>query len=216
MSEDQTRAIFETGTIQASSSVAISHIFETSNHFRMFDLMLDTLEEPLSANLIKRFHHALKQTEGAGEWKTVPNSVVGITTTPPAEVDVAIHRLLDAYGQRTSSGYAEITAFHVFYEQIHPFLDGNGRTGRIIMFRECLVNGLIPFIVTDIEKLFYYQAIRSFGHDNGEAFVRFAEHMAELYMKEFTSLIPSKLLLPAMEPYVKSPSFNDFDMSFFR
>lgn len=114
----------------------------------------------------------------------------GITITAPADVDEVITRLLEAYGKRTCTTYRDIVGFHVFYERIHPFLDGNGRTGCIIMFRECLRNGLVPFIVLDAEKAEYYRAIRTFEDDGGERFVRFAEHMAGLYLEEFFSLIP--------------------------
>ena len=92
----------------------------------------------------------------------------GITTTAPADVDEVIARLLEAYGKRTYTTYRDIVGFHVFYERIQPFLDGNGRTGRIIMFRECLRNGLVPFIVLDAEKAEYYRAIRTF-EDDGES-----------------------------------------------
>lgn len=215
LTEEQTRSIFETGTIVAGSPVPVDSVVEMRNHFRMFDLMLDTIGEPLTAGLIKRFHGVLREGEGAGEWKTVPNGVGGITTTAPADVGGAIERLLEAYGKRTRTTYRDIVGFHVFYERIHPFLDGNGRTGRIIMFRECLRGGLVPFIVLDTEKSEYYRAIRTFEDDGGERFVRFAEHMAELYLEEFSSLIPQNLLLPPLEEYVKHPSFDERDLSFF-
>lgn len=139
----------------------------------------------------------------------------GITTTAPADVDGAIGRLLEAYGKRTRTTCRDIVGFHVFYERIHPFLDGNGRTGRMITFRECLRGGLVPSIVLDAEKAEYYRAIRTLEDDGGERFVRFAEHMAELYLEEFSSLIPQNLLLPPLEEYVKHPSFDESDLSFF-
>ena len=125
-------------------------------------------------------------------------------------------RLLEAYGKRTRITYRDIVGFRVFYERIHPFLDGNGRPGRMIMFRECLRGGLVPFIVLDAEKAEYYRAIRTFEDDGGELFVRFAEHMAELYLEEYSSLIPQNLLLPPLEEYVKHPSFDESDLSFFQ
>lgn len=103
----------------------------------------------------------------------------------------------------------------MFYGRIHPFLDGNGRTGRMIMFRECLRGGLVPFIVLDVEKAEYYRAIRTFEDDGGERFVRFAEYMAELNLEEFSSLVPQNLLLPPLEEYVKHPSFDESDLLFF-
>lgn len=168
LTEEQTRSIFETGTIASGSPVPVDSVVEMRNHFRMFDLMLDTIDEPLTADLIKRFHGTLKEEEGAGEWKTIPNGVGGITTIAPADVDGAIGRLFEAYGKRARTTYRDIVGFHVLYERIHPFLDGNGRTGRIIMFRECLRNGLVPFIVLDAEKAEYYRAIRTF-EDDGES-----------------------------------------------
>lgn len=215
LTEEQTRSIFETGTIASGSPVPVDSVVEMRNHFRMFDLMLDTIDEPLTADLIKRFHGMLKEGEGAGEWKTIPNGVGGITTTAPADVGGAIARLLEAYGKHTRTTYRDIVGFHVFYERIHPFLDGNGRTGRMIMFRECLRGGLVPFIVLDAEKAEYYRVIRMFEDDGGERFVRFAERMAELYLEEFSSLIPQNLLLPPLEEYVKHPSFDESDLSFF-
>lgn len=123
--------------------------------------------------------------------------------------------LLKACGKGVSAAYRGIVGFCVFYERIHPFLDGNGRTGRMIMFRECLRGGLVPFIVLDAEKAEYYRAIRTFEDDGEERFVRFAEHMAELYFEEFSSLIPQNLLLPPLEEYVKHSSFDESDLSFF-
>lgn len=107
--------------------------------------------------------------------------------------------LLEACGKGVSAAYHGIVGFCVFHECIHPFLDGNGRTGRMVMFRECLRGGLVLFIVLDAEKAEYYRAIRTFEDDGGERFVRFAEHMAELYLEEFSSLIPQNLLLPPLE-----------------
>lgn len=144
LTEEQTRSIFETGTIASGSPVPVDSVVEMRNHFRMFDLVLDTIDEPLTADLIKRFHGTLKEGEGAGEWKTIPNGVGGIATIAPADVDGAIGRLLEAYGKRARTTYRDIVGFHVFYERIHPFLDGNGRTGRMIMFRECLRGGSSP------------------------------------------------------------------------
>ena len=124
-------------------------------------------------------------------------------------------RLLEAYGKRTRITYRDIVGFRVFYERIHPFLDGNGRTGRMTMFRECLRGGLVPFIVLDAEKAECYRAICTFEDDGGERLVRFAEHMAELYLEEYSSLIPQNLLLPPLKEYVKHPSFDESDLSFF-
>ena len=123
--------------------------------------------------------------------------------------------LLKACGKGVNAAYRGIVGFCVFYGRIHPFLDGNGRTGRMIMFRECLRGGLVPFIVLDVEKAEYYRAIRTFEDDGGERFVRFAEYMAELNLEEFSSLVPQNLLLPPLEEYVKHPSFDESDLLFF-
>lgn len=151
----------------------------------------------------------------AGEWKSVPNGGGGITTTAPADVGKAISRLLEAYGSRSATTYRDVVGFHVFYERIHPFLDGNGRTGRMIMFRECLRNGLVPFIVLDAEKEEYYRSIMAFENDDGDRFVQFAERMADLYLDEFSSLIPQNLLLPPLEARIKEPSFSESDLDGF-
>lgn len=216
LTPDQTRAIFETGTI-GGDYVPISDVAETANHFRLFDYMLDTLDEPLTKELIKQYHAILKDGTAdarnknfvVGGWKTLPNAVGGHIGTPPADVEYEMTRLLDAYSGMTSEmQYRHIAFFHVAFERIHPFQDGNGRVGRMIAFRECLKNDLVPFIVLDEHKARYYEGLSKFD-ERPQLLNGFFSEMRSLYLMEFTALIPEHLLLPRYkERYVqKVPDF---------
>ncbi len=220
LSKDQTRLIFETGTI-GGEAVPLSDAEEAANHFRLFDRMLDTLDRPLSKELLLEFHGVLKtgvkdaRQDGfpVGEWKTIPNAVGNVQTTAPENVDAEIGRLLDAYNAMESAkSYRTIAAFHVAFERIHPFQDGNGRVGRMVAFRECLANGLVPFIVLDEEKARYYDGLERFD-EQPTKLVGFFRDMRELYLREFSALIPSFLLLPRYRrEYVDEP--RDFVAEF--
>ncbi len=201
LSEDQTRAIFETGTV-TGRAVPVRNVIETTNHFKMFDLMLDTLDEPLSKDLLRAFHRKLKSglddsgTPG-GEWKRLENSIGGMSTTRPKDVDKEIGRLLDAYSNGKRKDIRQIASFHWLFERIHPFQDGNGRVGRMAMFRECIANGIVPFIVLDETKDDYYKGLQAF--DSEPAFlVSFFERMQERYVEAFASLLPEDRLLPRL------------------
>ena len=150
-------------------------IVETVNHFRCLDYIIDHAEEPLSESLIKQLHLLLKtgtsdsQKEwfAVGDYKRLPNEVGGIETSPPQEVHREMKNLISGYNHCKKKVLEHILDFHVRFEQIHPFQDGNGRVGRLIMFKECLANGIVPFIITDELKLFYYRGLHEWGHING-------------------------------------------------
>lgn len=176
LTHDQTRYIFETNTIGISDGIVnVDDIVETVNHFRCLDYIIDHAEEPLSESLIKQLHLLLKtgtsdsQKEwfAVGDYKRLPNEVGGIETCPPQEVHREMKKLISDYNHCKKKVLENILDFHVRFEQIHPFQDGNGRVGRLIMFKECLANGIVPFIITDELKLFYYRGLHEWGHING-------------------------------------------------
>ena len=176
LTHDQTRYIFETNTIGISDGIVnVDDIVETVNHFRCLDYIIDHAEEPLSESLIKQLHLFLKTgtSDGQKEWfavgdyKRLPNEVGGIETCPPQEVHREMKNLISNYNHCKKKVLEHILDFHVRFEQIHPFQDGNGRVGRLIMFKECLANGIIPFIITDELKMFYYRGLHEWGHING-------------------------------------------------
>jgi Fic family protein len=172
LSEEQTRYIFETRTIgfKDEEAVPVDDIIETTNHFTAFDYMLDTLHEPLSGTIIKEFHRILKSgTADAlrswfalGNWKTLPNEVGGVKTTKPEEVQKEIEQLNEWYLKGEITTFETLVEYHYRFERIHPFQDGNGRVGRLILFRECLKKNVLPFIIDETHKLFYYRGLKEF------------------------------------------------------
>ena len=176
LTHDQTRYIFETNTIGLTdSAVNVDDIIETVNHFRCIDYIIDHAEERLTEDLIKHLHLLLKTGTSdsrkdwfaVGGYKRLPNEVGGIDTCPPEEVHQRLEALLAEYQQKHPKSFEDILDFHVHFEQIHPFQDGNGRVGRLLMFKECLANNIIPFIITEELKLFYYRGLQEWGHVNG-------------------------------------------------
>ena len=176
LTHEQTRFIFETNTIGITDeSINVDDIVETVNHFRCIDYIIDHAEEKLSESLIKQLHLILKTGTSdskkdwfnVGDYKRLPNEVGGQDTCPPNEVHKRIKSLLSEYNAIKQKSLEDILDFHVRFEQIHPFQDGNGRVGRLIMFKECLANNIVPFIITDDLKLFYYRGLREWGHING-------------------------------------------------
>jgi Fic family protein len=177
LTEDQTRYIFETNSICTgdSQTANVDDIIETKNHFACFDYMLDTADKPLSEETVKSFHRILKSSTSqsaldwfkVGDYKTMPNEVGGIDTTPPSRVSEEMEKLLRRYNQNATVSFEDIIVFHYHFERIHPFQDGNGRAGRLIMFRECLKNNITPFIVDEEHKLFYYRGLQEFDHTPG-------------------------------------------------
>jgi len=172
LTEDQTRYIFETRTIgfKDEEAIPVDDIIETSNHFVAFDYMLNTLTQPLSLDIIKEFHKILKSgTADAGKswfsvgnWKKLPNEVGGTETTKPENVENDLNQLNHWYLNLETVSFENIVEYHYRFEIIHPFQDGNGRVGRLILFRECLKNNLVPFIIDDSYKQFYYRGLKEF------------------------------------------------------
>ena len=176
LTHEQTRYIFETNTIgMTKDNVNVDDIVETVNHFRCIDLILDKTEDKLTEHLIKELHGILKTGTSdsrkdwfsVGDYKRLPNEVGGQETCLPEEVHPKMKELLAAYNAKKRKTIDDILDFHVRFEQIHPFQDGNGRVGRLIMFKECLANGIVPFIITDELKMFYYRGLREWEHLNG-------------------------------------------------
>lgn len=176
MTHEQTRYIFETKTIDAGGApLNVDDIVETANHFRCIDLIIDNFAAPLTEKLIKTLHRMLKNgTSDAGaewfavgEYKKRPNEVGGIATALPEEVGAQMKALLDGYNAKGEKTVEDIIAFHAAFERIHPFQDGNGRVGRLIMFKECLKHGVVPFIIDEDLKLFYYRGLAEWSRERG-------------------------------------------------
>lgn len=176
LTHDQTRYIFETNTIGITDqAIRVDDILETVNHFRCIDYIIDHAEEKLTESLIKQLHLILKSGTSdskkdwfmVGDYKRLPNEVGGMDTCPPNEVHQKMKVLLQEYNAIKQRTLEDILDFHVRFEKIHPFQDGNGRVGRLIMFKECLANNIVPFIITDELKMFYYRGLHKWGHING-------------------------------------------------
>lgn len=178
LTEDQTRYIFETNTIlfEGDTIAKVDDILETANHFKLVDYMLDVADKKLTEKLIKEFHKILKDGTSdsrvewfnVGEYKQRANTIgIGIKTTSPNNVEKEMSKLIDWYNSLKQITINEIIEFHYRFESIHPFQDGNGRIGRIIMFKECLKNNIIPFIIFDKDKLFYYRGLKEYKNEKG-------------------------------------------------
>lgn len=174
LTEDQTRLIFETNTIGAEDGVPVDDIIETANHFRAVDYVIDCAEEPLTEDLIKKLHKILKTGTkdsyvswfNVGDYKQKANVVGGNETTPPLKVAATIKKLLADY-EKKKVGINDIIEFHYNFEKIHPFQDGNGRVGRLICFKECLRFNVVPFIIEDSKKMFYYRGLKEWNTEKG-------------------------------------------------
>ncbi len=176
LTHDQTRYIFETNTIGIEGeSVRVDDIIETTNHFRCIDLIIDRAEEKLTESLIKELHLILKSGISdsrkdwftVGDYKRLPNEVGGNETTAPEDVHRQIKALLKEYNSKKQKSFEDIIDLHQRFEAIHPFQDGNGRVGRLVMFKECLANGYVPFIITEELKMFYYRGLREWNSVRG-------------------------------------------------
>lgn len=172
ISQEETRYIFETQTVgfQGDGALPIDDIIETVNHFAAFDFMLETIDEKLSDEIIKEFHRILKSSTmqarekwfALGDWKKIANEVGGTETTPPENVQRDMDKLNDWYLSLPQITFDDIVKYHHQFEKIHPFQDGNGRVGRIVMFRECLRNNIVPFIIEEEYKRYYYRGLAEF------------------------------------------------------
>lgn len=176
LTHDQTRYIFETNTIGVENEVLnVDDVIETSNHFRCIDLIIDHAASTLSEHFIKKLHHILKTGTSdsrkdwfaVGEYKRLPNEVGGMQTSLPEEVADRMKALLSDYNAVPKKTLDDILDFHVRFERIHPFQDGNGRVGRLIMFKECLKYNIVPFIIEENLKLFYYRGLKEWYNEKG-------------------------------------------------
>ncbi len=177
LTEDQTRYIYETNTIlfEENEVAKVDDILETANHFKLVDYMLDIADKELTEEMIKKFHKILK--EGTmdsrkewfmvGEYKKVVNEAGNTKTSTPSQTPKDMVKLMKWYNSLEQITIKEIIEFHFKFERIHPFQDGNGRVGRIIMFKECLKNNIIPFIILDKDKLFYYRGLKEYKNEKG-------------------------------------------------
>lgn len=176
LSREQTRFIFETNTIGIEKqAVNVDDVVETANHFRCIDMVINDANRALSQAMIKRLHEILKSGTSdsrqdwfaVGEYKKLPNEVGGQETVAPEDVENRMRALLNAYNAKTRKTLRDLLDFHVQFESIHPFQDGNGRVGRLILFKECLKNDIVPFIITDDLKMFYDRGIREWKTEPG-------------------------------------------------
>ena len=176
LTHDQTRYIFETNTIGFENEVVnVDDVIETANHFRCIDLVIDQAGAALTEKLIKQLHFVLKTGTSdsrkdwfaVGEYKKLPNEVGGSDTTLPEQVGEEMRKLLASYNALPAKTFEDIVAFHVAFERIHPFQDGNGRVGRLILFKECLKHNIVPFIIEDNLKLFYYRGLKEWDREKG-------------------------------------------------
>lgn len=176
LTHDQTRYIYETNTLGISDDVVnVDDVIETANHFRCIDKIIDCANYDISESLIKDLHLILKSGTAdsrkdwfaVGDYKKLPNEVGGRDTTQPEDVKNEIKALIGSYNKIESKSFEDIIAFHVAFERIHPFQDGNGRVGRLLMFKECLRYNIVPFIIDDDLKLFYYRGLKEWSSEKG-------------------------------------------------
>ena len=175
LTEDQTRLIFETNTLDAGDGVPVDDILETVHHFRAIDYVIDCADDVLTEEIIKELHFILKRDTkdstldwfAVGDYKKRPNVVGGRETTKPKDVPARMKALLDAYNAKSAVTIQDIIAFHAAFEQIHPFQDGNGRVGRLIALKECLRFNIVPFLIEDSKKAFYYRGLSEWDNEKG-------------------------------------------------
>lgn len=178
LTHEETRYIFETSTIgllDSGKTIKVDDIIEAVNHFRCIDRVIDFANYPLSEIFIKELHRILKDGTSdsrlpyfeVGDYKRMSNTVGSIDTCPPLKVKKEMAKLLYSYNKKKKHTFDEILDFHVKFERIHPFQDGNGRIGRLIAFKECLKNNIVPFIITDKIKMFYYRGLDKWNHEKG-------------------------------------------------
>ena len=176
LTREQTRYIFETNTIGAETgNLNVDDVIETANHFRLVSLIIDNAKSELTEEFIKELHLMLKNGTSdsrkewfaVGDYKKLPNKAGGMNTTTPEAVSDRMKELLNDYNTKEKIGFDDVLDFHVKFEKIHPFQDGNGRVGRLIMFKECLKYNIVPFIIEDDLKMFYYRGLAKWETEKG-------------------------------------------------
>lgn len=201
LTEKQTASLFDTGTLSAEDAlIRAKDVEEMTGHFLMFNEMLKTYDQPLSHELIKRYHYKLKSgvfediANGypIGEYKNRRNRVSDIVTALSEEVEERMTELLAGYNALPQHTLTDLAKFHAEYEMIHPFQDGNGRTGRVILFKECLKNGLVPFVISDDKKIEYYHALNTaqFKGDYAPLEAFFVEEQTSYYQQVEGFVLP--------------------------
>ena len=176
LTHDETRYIYETNTIGIENKqFNVDDIVETVNHFRCIDYIIENSDRTITEKMLKELHLILKTGTSdsrqswfaVGDYKKLPNEVSGLETTSPEDVHDKIKKLLNAYKEPVTPSLDTLLDFHVQFEQIHPFQDGNGRIGRLLLFKECLKHEIVPFIITDEVKLFYYRGLSEWNTEKG-------------------------------------------------
>ena len=176
LTEEQTRYIFETNTIGVSGGVInVDDVVETTNHFKCIDYIIENAKKPLSEAMIRELHFMLKSGTSdsrkdwfkVGDYKKLPNEVGGEETCKPENVKEEMKKLLTTYNSLGEKTIEDIVEFHKYFEQIHPFQDGNGRVGRLIMFKECLNNNIVPFVIDEDHKFYYYRGLKEWNNERG-------------------------------------------------
>ena len=175
LTHDQTRYIFETNTIGVESAINVDDVVEAVNHFKCVDYIIDNALKPITPSMIKALHLILKAGTSdsrkswfnVGDYKKIPNEVGGIETCPPDMVETEIKNLLAWYNKLDVKSFEQILTFHKRFETIHPFQDGNGRVGRLLMFKECLANNVVPFSIDEAHKMFYYRGLKEWDRQKG-------------------------------------------------
>ena len=181
LTEEQTRYIFETNTIlfEGGTVASVDDILETANHFKLVDYMLDIADQNLTEDIIKKFHKILKEGTmdsrkewfNVGDYKKLANEAGNIKTSSPKQTPKDMQKLMEWYNSLPKVTIKEIIEFHARFEKIHPFQDGNGRVGRIIAFKECLKNNIIPFIILDKDKLYYYRGLKEYQNKTEKGYL---------------------------------------------
>ena len=181
LTEEQTRYIFETDTIlfEGGTVASVDDILETANHFKLVDYMLDIADQNLTEDIIKKFHKILKEGTmdsrkewfNVGDYKKLANEAGNMKTSSPKQTPKDMQKLMEWYNSLPKVTIKEIIEFHARFEKIHPFQDGNGRVGRIIVFKECLKNNIIPFIILDKDKLYYYRGLKEYQNKTEKGYL---------------------------------------------
>ena len=175
LTEDQTRLIFETNTLNVGDGVPVDDVLETVHHFRAIDYVIDSADQVLTEDIIKKLHYILKHDTkdstldwfAVGDYKIRPNVVGGRETAKPKDVPVQMKKLLDEYNAKQNITIDDIIAFHAEFEKIHPFQDGNGRVGRLVALKECLRFNIVPFLIADSKKMYYYRGLSEWDNEKG-------------------------------------------------